>query len=217
MKNTTRMAAAILATALIAGTAACGTASQTDTTPTAQPTTSSSTAPATATPKPSATPSVSSSAADASATAAASAEPSQQDLQAIVDDLEAMEYVDSYNDKGLTDSDPVRTPLMQAYDAAYEDLHPQNAPWEWDYKLALDGTWAAITPRVDNGTTITLDASALSFMPDRYYSAILRHINAPDGVGAPTTGGQWAHREWDGYQAIWKSTGTNYWLYIRQI
>lgn len=219
--------AALAAVAMTVPFAACGGTSAQDAASTqasaesassSQSAQSSSSA-ASSTSTPSASPATTSSAADTSASASisAAAEPSQQDLQAIVDQLEATEYTDSYNDRGLSDADPVRTPLMQAYDAAYEDLHPQEAPWEWDYKLALDGTWVAITPRVDKGTTITLDASVLSSMPDRYYSAILRHINAPDGVGAPTTGGQWAHREWDGYQAIWKSTDTNYWLYIRQI
>ncbi|MDD6461997.1 MAG: hypothetical protein PUF51_06030 [Bifidobacteriaceae bacterium] len=173
---------------------------------------------ASSTSTPSASPATTSSAADTSASASisAAAEPSQQDLQAIVDQLEATKHIDTYNTEGLKADDAADTPLIQAYASATEEVHPQGPNGGYTEMLALDGTWLGEKPDGTTDKQITPETNTTS-APDELHAVTLRNLGAPDGVGAPTTGGQWAHREWDGYQAIWKSTDTNYWLYIRQI
>lgn len=221
MKNATRAAAAVLAAALCIGATACGSADQTAS-QTETPAASSQTPDASSqTPDASSqTPTASdtASATDAASTAAsAAADYTQDELQATVDQLEAMPKAvmpGYYGDKGngLTDRDPSRDArLMQEYDALVADMKPQNNTDDGEF--ALDGTWI-MTSYDASYYGEELTDSKPEDLPHFFYGPLLKRIGAPEGTGTTFTDGQWAHAEWTGYRAIWKTDGNRYTLYI---
>ena len=220
MKNATRVAAAVFAAALCIGATACGSADQTASqmeTPAASSQTPDASSQASAATSQTPTASDTASAMDAESTAAsASADYTQEELQATVDQLEAMPKAVLPGSTGKngngSDSDPSRDArLMQEYDALIEEMKPQNNPDDGEF--ALDGTW------IMTSYDTSLDGEGLTDskpedLPHFFYGPLLKRIGAPEGTGTTFTDGQWAHAEWAGYRAIWKTDGNRYTLYI---
>lgn len=217
MKNATRAAAAMLAATLITGAAACGTASQTATTPAPASTQAQGTPSQAPTPTQSTQTATPSATASESASAAQTTDYTQAGLQATVDQLEAAPKVSLPGQNGdmgngLTDRDPSRDArLMQEYDALVAEMKPQN--YTDDGEFALDGTWLMTSYDTSEYGEALADSKPED-LPHFFYGPLLKRIGAPDGTGTTFTDGQWAHAEWTGYRAIWKTDGNRYTLYI---
>lgn len=216
MRNATRTATAILAATLCISAAACGTTSQTAETSTPASTQTQSTTTQTPTPTQStqtATPSASSTASAATA-AAQTTDYTQDGLQATVDQLEAtpkalLGLVTNNTTPGTVKDD---TRLMQVYDAMVKQYQPMDDPNE--DALGLDGTWARTSYDATVSRDEPLNDISDTDLPGVLFAHVLKAAEAPDGTGTTRTDGQWAHAEWTGYRAIWKTDGNRYTLYI---
>ena len=211
MRNAIRTATAVLAATLCIGAAACGTASQTATASASASTQTQGTTARTPTPTQSqqpATPSAS------SAAAAQAADYTQEELQTTVDQLEATPkalFGVIVNDTP-TSSVKDDTRLMQAYFETERQYMWQNDPYE--DALGVNGTWARTSYDASTGTGESLNDIEDENLSGFILARVLKRIEAPDGTGTTRTDGQWAHAEWTGYRAIWKTDGNRYTLYI---
>ena len=212
MRNATRTATAILAATIITGAAACGAANQTAT-PSVTPSVAQTQTQGTPSQTPTQTATQSTATPSASA-ATPSAEYTQEQLQATVDQLEAtpkalMGLVTNNTPAGSVKDN---TRLMQVYDAMVKQYQPMDDPNE--DALGLDGTWARTSYDATVSRDEPLDDISDTNLPGVLFAHVLEAAGAPDGTGTTFTDGQWAHAEWTGYRAIWKTDGNRYTLYI---
>ncbi len=138
----------------------------------------------------------------------------QEELQTTVDQLEATPkalFGAIVNDTP-TSSVKDDTRLMQAYFETEKQYMWQNDPYE--DALGVDGTWARTSYDASTGTGESLNDIEDENLPGFILARVLKRIEAPDGTGTTFTDGQWAHAEWAGYRAIWKTDGNRYTLYI---